>query len=124
MSRPPALPRALAALAAVVALGAAAGCGPPDRPSDAVGAPQATAATAARAAVRSTTPPTLIRADTAPLRRAERATTIRLPQPYQPKPPSGGEDDYRCFLVDPQLTQPAYLTGTEFQPSNPASSTT
>jgi hypothetical protein len=55
-----------------------------------------------------------------PLRPGERLATLTMAQPYQPHPPNGGTDDYRCFVVDPQLTSAAYLTGTQFLPQNPA----
>ncbi|WIM92574.1 monooxygenase [Actinoplanes oblitus] len=55
-----------------------------------------------------------------PLRGGERFVDLALPQPYTPKAPSGGTDDYRCFLVDPGLTENAYLTGSQFQPQNAA----
>jgi hypothetical protein len=56
----------------------------------------------------------------APLRDGERFQTITMPQPYTPTVPHGGTDEYRCFLVDPQLTQTAYLTGSQFLPQNSA----
>jgi hypothetical protein len=55
-----------------------------------------------------------------PLRAGERFLTVTMPQPYTPSAPSGGTDEYRCFLVDPKLTGTAYLTGSQFQPQNPA----
>ena len=64
--------------------------------------------------------PVLIQASPAPLRGDERLQTLTMAQPYRPKPPNGGTDDYRCFIVDPRLTGPAYLTGTQFLPQNPA----
>ena len=54
----------------------------------------------------------------APLRAGERFATIAVPRPYAPQPPNGGTDEYRCFLVDPALRRPAFLTGTRFVPSN------
>jgi hypothetical protein len=56
-----------------------------------------------------------------PLRAGERAVTLRLPGgPYAPAAPSGGYDDYRCFLVDPQLAEDAFVTGSNVIPGNPA----
>jgi hypothetical protein len=52
------------------------------------------------------------------LRRGERFVDLALPQPYTPAAPNGGTDEYRCFLVDPKLTRPAYLTGSRFLPQN------
>jgi Copper type II ascorbate-dependent monooxygenase, C-terminal domain len=56
----------------------------------------------------------------APLRPGERFVTVTMPRPYTPVAPNGGTDEYRCFLVDPGLTQPAYLTGSQFLPQNAA----
>ncbi|MEU4693497.1 monooxygenase [Actinoplanes sp. NPDC023714] len=55
-----------------------------------------------------------------PLRAGERFVDVGLAQPYTPAAPSGGTDEYRCFLVDPQLTEEAYLTGSRFLPQNGA----
>jgi hypothetical protein len=55
---------------------------------------------------------------TAPLRDGERFQEVGLAQPYLPAPPEGGTDEYRCFLIDPKLTEPAYLTGSQFLPQN------
>lgn len=55
-----------------------------------------------------------------PLRAGERRTTLRMPTAYTPSPPTGvGTDDYRCFLLDPELDKDAYLTGTNVLPGNP-----
>lgn len=54
----------------------------------------------------------------APLRSGERFVNLSMPEPYRPAAPNGGSDEYRCFLVDPQLTGPAYLTGSQFLPQN------
>ena len=54
----------------------------------------------------------------APLRVGERFTTLTVPRPYTPRPPNGGTDEYRCFLVDPGLRAPAFLTGSQFRPGN------
>ncbi len=54
-----------------------------------------------------------------PLRAGERRTTLQMPAAYSPSPPTGvGTDDYRCFLLDPQL-EDAWLTGTDIRPGNP-----
>src|SRR5512147_895646 len=48
----------------------------------------------------------------APLREGERFVDLRMPRPYTPSAPTGvGTDDYRCFLLDPKLTEKAFLTG-------------
>lgn len=54
----------------------------------------------------------------APLRNGERFQDIGLERPYQPAPPQGSTDEYRCFLIDPALTEAAYLTGSQFLPQN------
>src|SRR4029453_13928606 len=53
-----------------------------------------------------------------PLRTGERVVNLSMPEPYKPSPPSGGTDEYRCILIDPQLTKPGFLTGTQFEPQN------
>lgn len=59
-------------------------------------------------------------APTAPLREGERFLQLSMPRPYTPATANGGTDDYRCFLVDPQLTKPAFVTGSQFLPQNAA----
>ncbi len=54
----------------------------------------------------------------APLRDGERFQEVGLDRPYRPVPPEGGTDEYRCFLIDPKLTEAAYLTGSQFLPQN------
>jgi hypothetical protein len=54
----------------------------------------------------------------APLRDGERFVNLTMPQPYAPSAPNGGTDEYRCFVVDPKLTDAAYLTGSQFLPQN------
>ena len=53
-----------------------------------------------------------------PLRAGERFKTLTLARPYRPAAPHGGTDDYRCFLVDPKLTSPGFLVGSQFLPQN------
>ncbi|WP_406315932.1 monooxygenase [Streptosporangium sp. NBC_01639] len=53
-----------------------------------------------------------------PLRAAERFVNLKMPEPYTPAAPSGGTDEYRCFLLDPGLTGRAFLTGSQFLPQN------
>jgi hypothetical protein len=55
-----------------------------------------------------------------PLREGETRTTIAMPGSYTPSAPYGtGTDDYRCFLLDPELERDAWLTGTQVLPGNP-----
>jgi hypothetical protein len=54
-----------------------------------------------------------------PLRRGESRMALQMATAYQPAAPNGvGTDDYRCFLLDPHLTQDRYLTGTFVRPDN------
>lgn len=39
--------------------------------------------------------------------------TVEMPEPYLP---SGGDDDYRCFVLDPGFDRDRYLTGFEVRP--------
>src|SRR5690242_13432295 len=56
-----------------------------------------------------------------PLRPGEKRMTVAMPEAYTPSAPNGaGTDDYRCFLLDPGLTQDAFLTGTDVQPGTPS----
>jgi len=55
-----------------------------------------------------------------PLRPGEDRVTLTMPEAYTPSAPTGkGPDDYRCFLLDPRLTEDAWLTGTNVLPGNP-----
>jgi hypothetical protein len=56
----------------------------------------------------------------APLRAGERFTALTMATSYTPAAPTGGTDDYRCFLLDPELTQPTWLAGSQFLPDNSA----
>jgi hypothetical protein len=97
-----------------------AGCGSGSPAPAAAPAPAATpAATPATTAPATTAHPTHTPAPTAPLRAGERFTALQVARPYVPKAPSGGSDEYRCFLVDPGLRAPAVLTGNQFRPGNP-----
>ncbi|KAB8180127.1 monooxygenase [Microbispora catharanthi] len=103
---------AAVALAAVL-LVASCGDAAPGRTSGAAGAPAAQTGHAGHAGHAAAQPP-----PTAPLRPGERFMTLTVPEPYRPSAPSGGTDEYRCFLVDPGLTGPAFLTGSRFLPQN------
>jgi copper type II ascorbate-dependent monooxygenase-like protein len=55
-----------------------------------------------------------------PLRKGEDRMTLTMPESYTPSAPYGtGTDDYRCFLLDPQLDQDVWLTGSNVLPGNP-----
>ena len=101
------------ATAAVVALVAA--CGGTDSPTASPEAAQGATPSAHAGHATYPNPPS------APLRAGERFQTLTMPNPYTPDPPTaGGTDDYRCFLVDPGLTQRTILTGSQFLPQNSA----
>ena len=56
-----------------------------------------------------------------PLRPGESRMALRMSMAYRPAAPNGvGTDDYRCFLLDPRLTQDRYLTGTFVKPDDRA----
>jgi hypothetical protein len=55
-----------------------------------------------------------------PLREGERFVDLAMTKPYTPSPPRGGTDEYRCFLIDPKLSEAAFLTGSQFLPQNAA----
>ncbi|MET0523943.1 MAG: hypothetical protein ABWZ91_04020, partial [Nocardioides sp.] len=49
----------------------------------------------------------------------ESRLTLEMPEPYTPSAPTGyGTDDYRCFLLDPNLDADAWITGTNVLPGN------
>jgi len=58
-------------------------------------------------------------AKTIPLRAQERFLTLTMPAAYRPKAPTYGTDDYRCFLLDPGLTERSFVTGVDVLPGNP-----
>ena len=50
-----------------------------------------------------------------------RELSLPLPEgPYTPSAPSGGTDDYHCFLLDPGITSDTFLSGVEVVPGNAA----
>ncbi|HEU4811139.1 MAG TPA: hypothetical protein VFT00_03265 [Nocardioides sp.] len=102
--------RALGAAAALVLLAA---CGPGGTTDS--GGPEATPPSTP------TTPTTTSTGEhPLPLRPGEERLTLTMPEPYTPSAPTGvGTDDYRCFLLDPQLTRDTWLTGTNVLPGNP-----
>ena len=101
----------LTGCAAAASTPAATTAAPATGATSAAGATPATAATPTHGHAAPTDQP-------APLQAGERFTTVSAARPYTPDPPGGGTDEYRCFLVDPGLRAPAYLTGSQFRPSN------
>ncbi len=54
------------------------------------------------------------------LRKGERFIDLRMPAAYTPTAPTAtGHDDYRCFLLDPKLTQQTLVKGVDIVPGNP-----
>src|SRR5215213_5167540 len=54
----------------------------------------------------------------APLREGERFLELAMPRPFTPVASTGSTDEYRCFLIDPKITERAYITGSQFLPQN------
>ncbi len=55
-----------------------------------------------------------------PLRKGEKRVTVQMPEEYTPSAPTGvGTDDYRCFLLDPQVASDQFITGFNVLPGNP-----
>lgn len=55
-----------------------------------------------------------------PLRAGEHFVELNTPA-YTPAPPTGtGTDDYRCFLLDPALTEDQLVSGVDIVPQDPA----
>lgn len=54
-----------------------------------------------------------------PLRDGERFLDLAMAAAYTPSAPTGqGTDDYRCFLLDPELDEDAFITGLDVLPGN------
>ena len=109
------LPAAAAALALLLA-----GCGSEaDLPSSLRSADTHATSHAASPAPAAATTKAAVK-DVA-LREGERFESLRLPSAYTPKAPSGtGTDDYRCFLVDPELATDQLVSGVQIAPDNAA----
>jgi hypothetical protein len=46
----------------------------------------------------------------------ESLLTVQMPSAYRPRAPKGATDDYRCFLLDPELTSDAFVTSSRIEP--------
>ena len=55
------------------------------------------------------------RPDAAP-RPGETALRLAMPTAYTPRAAGGSTDDYRCFLLDPSLTDDAFVTAARIEP--------
>lgn len=106
----------LAALAAplAAALALTAACGSSGTP-DAAPAEQPSTQHSGHPSATATTPPP----KPVPLRAGERRIEVAMPAAYTPSAPNGvGTDDYRCFLLDPEVTKDAFVTGFNVLPGN------
>jgi len=54
-----------------------------------------------------------------PLREGEQRMSLTMEADYTPSPGEAGTDDYRCFLLDPELDRDVWLTGSNVLPGNP-----
>ena len=50
------------------------------------------------------------------VRAGERLLTLPMRSTYKPKAKNGATDDYRCFLLDPKLTEDSYVTSANIRP--------
>jgi hypothetical protein len=50
-----------------------------------------------------------------------RTITLSPPRPYTPHAAGGGIDDYHCFVLDPKLTQDAFVTAALIRPQRTGS---
>ena len=102
--------RVLPAIAALLLVTAAVGCGADDR-SGGDGKSAAVAAAPDHLPAHATEAKI-------PLRDGERFQFLSMERPYTPTPPSGGTDEYRCFLLDPHFNGNMWIVGSEFLPEN------
>ena len=55
-------------------------------------------------------------AENVPVRDGERAVEVAMPVAYRPQAQPGTTDDYRCFVLDPKLTQDVSVTSARIEP--------
>ncbi|MGA9747148.1 MAG: hypothetical protein WBQ50_06810 [Nocardioides sp.] len=56
-----------------------------------------------------------------PLREDERFLEVAMPEAYTPSAPNDtGTDDYRCFVLDPEIDQDTFITGLDVDPGTRA----
>jgi hypothetical protein len=53
-----------------------------------------------------------------PLRPGERVVDVAMPTRYEPSAVGEGTDDYRCFLLDPDVDEDAFVTGVDVVPGD------
>jgi copper type II ascorbate-dependent monooxygenase-like protein len=58
-------------------------------------------------------------AATAP-RRGETVLRLAVPKPYTPRSTGGSTDDYRCFMLDPKLSNDVFVTSARIDPDQAA----
>ncbi|WP_235506358.1 MULTISPECIES: hypothetical protein [unclassified Terrabacter] len=119
MRATPAVAAAVAAIALLVA-----GCGSPNPAAQArleghaaghsVGATDHPTTAATGHAAKPVGP-----AKPAALRAGESMRTVTSPVSYTPKAPTTGTDDYRCFVLDPEVTRDEFVTGFDIAPGQP-----
>ena len=51
-----------------------------------------------------------------PVRAGESVVRVGMPATYHPTSRNGATDDYRCFLLDPKLTQNVFVTSARIEP--------
>lgn len=54
----------------------------------------------------------------AALRAGERVKRVGMPADYVPRAPGGATDDYRCFLLDPEVRRDSFVTGYDVVPGD------
>jgi len=54
-----------------------------------------------------------------PPRAGERTLRLRMPTAYRPRAAGGATDDYRCFLLDPELRADSFVTSARIEPGAP-----
>ncbi len=107
----------LGVLLALTLVAAGACSVPRGEASKPVDATASTPATSSRSAGSTETAD--VPAPRTPLRAGERLQRLAMPQPYRPSAPYGtGTDDYRCFVLDPQLSRDAFITGMNIAPGS------
>jgi hypothetical protein len=52
----------------------------------------------------------------ADVRQGERVIDLKMASTYRPTSRNGATDDYRCFLLDPKLTEDVFVTGVRIVP--------
>jgi hypothetical protein len=106
------LGRRMAAAGLCLVLASACGAGDGERTVQRAGTqPAGTPSATTASATVSATP------SSAPLRAGERFLDLPMPEgAYTPVAPRGGKDEYRCFLLDPDLRADTFVTGAEVLP--------